>query len=153
MAFTAAFLRSIGGFDPGLGAGRRAGGEDIAAFLQVIIRGHKLVYEPASLLYHLHRRDYAALCKQIYHYGTAATASLTKAVLENPLLLFDLIAKVPELPYALFFILSSRSPKSKKGSKDDLKELAALERKGMLHGPFAYIYSRWEMRKLYRKYK
>lgn len=145
MAFTAAFLRSIGGFDSSLGAGNRAGGEDLAAFIQVIMLGQKLVYEPASLLYHLHRRDYAGLRKQIYHYGTAPIAVLTKVVLEHPSFLFDLIAKVP---YGLFFILSSRSPKNRKRSKDYPKELIILERKGMLNGPFAYLRSRWAMRKL-----
>lgn len=145
MAFTAAFLRSVGGFDPALGAGRKAGGEDLAAFLQVIIKGYTLVYEPASLLYHLHRRGYAELCKQIYNYGIGPTAVLIKIVLEHPLILFELIAKVP---YGLFFILSSRSPKNRKRSKDFPKELTALERKGMLCGPFAYVRSRWEARKL-----
>lgn len=144
MGFTASFLHSIGGFDPSLGAGCRAGGEDIAAFLQVIMLGHKLVYEPASLLYHLHRRDYAGLCKQIYHYGTGPIAVLIKVILENPLILFDLIAKVP---YGLFFILSSQSPKNRMRSKDYPKELVALERKGMLYGPFAYVLSQREMRR------
>ena len=55
------------------------------------------------------RRDYAGLRKQIYSYGIGPIAVLTKTVLENPLLLFHLIAKVP---YGLFFILSSRSPKN-----------------------------------------
>ena len=149
MAFRAAFLRSIGGFDPALGAGCRVGGgEDLAAFLQVILRGYQLVYEPASLLYHLHRRDYAGLRKQIYSYGIGPIAVLTKTVLENPLLLFHLIAKVP---YGLFFILSSRSPKNRKKSKDYPKELTTLERKGMFYGPFAYVRSQWEVRKLSRK--
>src|SRR6266436_349787 len=64
MAFTAAFLRSEGGFDPALG-----GTEDLDAIFRVIMGGYRLVYEPASLLYHLHRRDYAHLRKQLHSYG------------------------------------------------------------------------------------
>ena len=48
------------------------------------MRGYQLVYEPASLLHHLHHRDYAILRKQIYRYGVGLTAYLTKAILENP---------------------------------------------------------------------
>src|SRR5262249_21670265 len=59
MAFTSACLDSIGGFDPALGPGNLAdSGEDLAAFFQVVMRGHTLVYTPSALLYHLHRRDY-----------------------------------------------------------------------------------------------
>ncbi len=141
MAFRAAFLRSIGGFDLALGPPSPArGGEDLAAFFQVVTRGHKLVYEPAALLYHPHRRDYMALRKQIYQYGIGLAAYLTKSVLDAPYLLLDLILK---LPYCLFFILSSRSPKNSKKGENYPKELTALELKGMLYGPFAYMRSRW----------
>jgi GT2 family glycosyltransferase len=143
MAFRATFLRSIGGFDPALGIGSTPiGGEDLAAFLEVILRGYKLVYEPASFLYHPSQRDYTGLRKQIYNYGMGPMAILMKVVLENPLLLFDLMTKVP---YGLFFILSARSPKNRKKSKDYPKELTTLERKGMLYGPVAYLRTRREL--------
>ena len=106
MAFRATFLRDAGGFDPALGIGSLArGGEDLAMFFQVMTRGYKLVYEPASLLYHLHRRDYLDLRKQIYNCGVGLTAYLTKSLLDSPQLLFDIVVKVP---YGLFFALSSR---------------------------------------------
>jgi len=146
MAFKAAFLRSTGGFDLSLGAASPAqGGEDLAAFFQVVTRGYKLVYEPAALLYHPHHRDYMALRKQIYHYGIGLTAYLTKVLLDNPRLLFDLI---PKLPYGLVFALSTRSPKNSKKSTQYPKELTTLELKGMLYGPSAYLYSQWKIRKV-----
>jgi len=145
MAFTAAFLRSVGGFDPALGAGTPAqNGEDIAVFFQVITQGYKLVYQPAALVYHLHRRHYRELCKQIYTYGVGLTAYLTKSLLDNPRLLVDFVIKVP---YGLFFSLSSRSSKNSKKSIHYPKELIRLERKGMLYGTFAYLQSRWALRK------
>lgn len=148
MAFTADFLHKIGGFDPVLGGnGPSRNGQDIEVFFQVIIKGYNLVYQPEALLYHLHRRDYAVLCTQIYRYGIALTAFLTKVVLENPLLLLDLITKVP---FGLFFILNSRSSKNSKKSPHYPKELTILERKGMLYGPFAYVRSGWEMSKLFK---
>ncbi len=144
MAFTRAFLRSIGGFDPALGVGRPTrSGEDFAAFFQVIMQGYTLVYEPASLLYHLHRRDYTSLRKQIYSNGVGLTAYLVKSVLDDPLRLLDFVTK---LPYGLFFTFSSRSPKNNKKSAHYPNDLTWIELKGMLYGPFAYIRSRWMLR-------
>jgi GT2 family glycosyltransferase len=141
MAFTTAFLRSIGGFDPTLGVGSPTqSGEDFAAFFQAVMQGHKLVYEPASLLYHLHRRDYAGLRKQIYHNSIGLTAYLIKIVLDNPWLLFNFVTK---LPYGLFFTLSSKSPKNSKKSTHYPNDLTWVELKGMLYGPLAYAQSRW----------
>ncbi len=140
MAFTAAFLRSINGFDPALGPGSRApAGEELALFFQVVTRGFKVVYTPASVLYHLHRSDYTILRQQIYNYGIGLTAYLTKIMLDNPHRLFELIAKVP---YGLYFSLSSQSPKNSKKSTHYPKDLTMIELKGMLYGPFAYLQSR-----------
>lgn len=145
MAFTAAFLRGIGGFDPALGAGRRAGGEDHAALFRAIARGHKLVHEPASLVYHQHRRDYPALRKQVYHYGTGYTAYILKSILDTPLLLFDLTVK---LPFDFISILNGWLSKNRKKSTSYPKELNRLELKGRLYGPIAYIQSLWEVRRM-----
>jgi len=144
MAFTAAFLRSAGGFDPALGPGSPAqGGEDLTLFFQAVTQGYKLVYEPAALLYHPHRRDYPGLRKQIYSYGVGLAAYLTRCLIDTPRFLLDII---PKLPYGLFFILSARSPKNGKKSENYPQELTILERKGMLYGLFAYVRSRWAVR-------
>jgi glycosyltransferase involved in cell wall biosynthesis/O-antigen/teichoic acid export membrane protein len=141
MAFRAAFLRSIGGFDPTLGGVSPAlCAEDTGMFFQVVKRGHKLLYEPASVVYHPHHRDYLRLRKQIYQYGIGLTACLMKTVLENPQVLFELLSKVP---YGLFFTLSTRSPKNEKKSTNYPMELNIVELKGILYGPLAYILSLW----------
>jgi len=139
MAFRADFLRVVGGFDPALQCGM-----DIAAFFQAIKRGHALVYEPAALAYHGHRRGYLELREQIYTYGVGLTAYLTKILLEQPRYLFELVTKVP---YGLLFILSTRSPKNQKKQNHYPKELTRLEFKGMLHGPFIYLRRRGKRRR------
>ncbi len=147
MAFTAAFLRGVNGFDPALGGnGPARCSQDIAVFFQVITRGYKLVYEPASLVYHLHRRKYSELRKQIYNYGVGLTAYLTKSFLANPRLLFDFIAK---LVYAPFLLLSTHSPHRRKSTLYP-KELIRVKRKGMLYGPLAYLQCRRMMQKVRR---
>ncbi len=146
MAFRAEVLRRIGGFDPALGGnGPARCGQDIASFFKVIVQGHQLVYVPASLVYHLHRPDYEGLRKQIYNYGVGFAAALTKGLLENPHLLLDFVVKVP---YGLFFVLSTRSPKNRKKQAHYPKELTKLELKGMIYGPLAYLRSRQLMHKL-----
>jgi glycosyltransferase involved in cell wall biosynthesis len=144
MAFTKAFLQSISGFDPALGAGSPTlGGEDLAAFFQAITRGYKLVYEPAALVYHCHRRDYKDLYKQIYSWGTGFTAYLTKCLLADPRLIFDFIVK---LPPALFFVLSRKQVPNRTQSNNYPKELDKVEMRGMLRGPLLYLHSLWALR-------
>ena len=146
MAFTAAFLREEGNFDPALGNGTPSGaGEDLVAFFHVIARGYRLVYTPESLLYHEHHRDYAKLRRQLYCYGSSVTAYLTKIILNNPLLFFRIALLIPQ---GLFFILSAKSAKNQKKSTSFPAELNSLERQGMLHGPFLYLKGRWKMRSL-----
>src|SRR6266852_3430839 len=144
MAFTAAFLQSVNGFDPTFGPGSPAqGGEDLTLFFQAVTRGYTLVYEPASLAYHPHHREYAGLRKQIYNYGVGLAAFLVKNVLDNPRLLFDFVTKVP---YGLYFALSARSSKNRKKTSHYPKELTRLELEGMFYGPFAYLQSLWTSR-------
>jgi GT2 family glycosyltransferase len=145
MAFTKTFLRKERSFDLALGPGSYAGaGEDLAEFFQVILSGKSLVYEPAALAYHKQHRDYENLRKQAYYYGVGLTAYLTKIVVDNPWLLFGIAIRVPQ---GLFYILSPRSSKNRKKSTSFPKELAGLERKGMLRGPFLYLKGRFKGRK------
>ena len=85
MAFRASFLREHGGFDEALGAGTIAmGGDDLAAFYDVIRSGSRLVYEPAAIALHQHPRQYTALKRQSYGYGVGLGAHLTRCLLKSP---------------------------------------------------------------------
>ena len=138
MSFRANYLRSVGGFDV-----RFQYGSDIEALFQVVVRGYRLVYEPTALVRHPHYREYAKLQKQLYNYGTGLTAFLTKAMLDRPSRLLDLITKIP---YGLYFILSARSPKNQKKQQDYPRELTMSELKGMLLGPSIHLRNRWTTR-------
>ena len=85
MSFQTSFLRQIGGFDPALGAGSTArGGDDLAAFYEVIVRGHRLVYEPSAVVFHHHHRTFEQLDRQVRGYGVGLGAFLTKVVIDRP---------------------------------------------------------------------
>ncbi len=142
MAFRVSVFRSLGGFDPNLCV---AGAEDPAAFFDIIINGYTLVYEPAAIACHLHRREYTGLQKQMLWYGIGLTAYLTKCIVDNPWLLVDFARKIP---YGLFYMFGSRSPKNRKKASEYPKELTHLERKGAFFGPLAYLRGRWRAQKL-----
>lgn len=151
MAFRTAVLRQLGGFDPALGAGSKArGGDDLAAFFRVVTEGYKLVYEPAAILYHWHRREYAALKYQAYGYGVGLMAFLTSALYQRPSVLLDLVRRVPQgMIYASRLRASSKAGDGELGSYP--RELVGHERRGMLHGPLAYLVSRWRLRRRTQK--
>jgi GT2 family glycosyltransferase len=146
MAFRTSVLRQFGGFDAALGAGTIArGGDDLAAFFQVVSSGYKLVYQPAAIIYHQHRRDYDGLRRQAFGYGVGLTAYVTKSLMDRPRLLFSLVSRAP---YAFSFIFSLRSTKP----LGFPRELKSLERRGMIYGPFAYLRSRWQCRRFKQRF-
>lgn len=53
-------------------------------FYRVIRAGHDLVYEPSYLVFHQHRRDVAALYRQLESWGTGPMAMLTKIYQREP---------------------------------------------------------------------
>jgi glycosyltransferase involved in cell wall biosynthesis len=85
MAFRRSFFDREGLFDPALDVGTPSnGGGDLEMFFRVLKTGHALVYEPAAIVRHRHRRDYAALRAQLANNGTGFYAYVTRTVREYP---------------------------------------------------------------------
>jgi GT2 family glycosyltransferase len=144
MAFDTAALLELGGFDPAIGAGTRArGGDDLAAFLDVVSSGFTLVYEPSALVWRRYRRESADLGGQVFDYGVGLTAYLTRAAAERPTRLLGLARRLPD---ALASAFGGGSPRNA-ASADFPKELARRELLGMLCGPARYVSSRWAARR------
>lgn len=144
MAFKKSVLRAIGNFDPVLGSGSPAyGGEDLAAFFQVIVQGYKLVYQPTALVYHPHHRDYTRLQQQIYGYGVGLSAFLTKCLHDEPRRMLDFARN---LMAGLAYVFSTSSPKNQKKQRDYPRELTRAELRGMAYGPLGYLRSRRQLR-------
>ena len=96
MAFRTSVLRELGGFDPALGAGSRGrGGDDLAAFVDVILAGYALVYEPAAIVHHHHRRELEAVRAQALDYGAGLSAYLTRLAVRRPSVLVDFVRLGP----------------------------------------------------------
>jgi GT2 family glycosyltransferase len=140
MAFDAPSLRALGGFDEHLGAGTRVhGGEDLDAFLRVILNGWRLVYEPRALVWHYHRRELRALRRQLHGSGAGLSAVLVKRLMD-PSSRREVLAKAwPGLRY----LLAPSSPKNRGKAPGFPRSLTVAELAGVAAGPFMYFYSVW----------
>lgn len=97
MAFRRSALRQAGGFDTALGAGTPSGGaEDTAAFTEVMLAGWTMVYTPAAITWHYHRRDDAALRQQLHGYGTGLGAYYVALLRRDPRRVGRLALLVPQ---------------------------------------------------------
>lgn len=144
MAFDTSYLRSIGGFDPALGTGSPArGGDDLAALFRLVADGHTLAYQPGALVWHHHRRDLPAVRRQAFGYGVGQGAFLTSAILHQPRTALWLL---PRLPAGVVRAWRGAPPATddsgSQGPTGVPSELARLQRRGLLLGPFAYMASR-----------
>lgn len=140
MAFRTEALRSIGGFDNALGAGTIAmGGDDLAAFYDVIMHGYRLVYEPAAFVQHQHHRDEQSLSRQTYGYGAGLTAHLTRCVLNDA----GAILRFARLSVrGLARAREIAKPKQPHATVPYPRQLVGRQIRGMLAGPILYIRSR-----------
>ncbi len=144
MAFRTDWLLGHGGFDPATGAGTPAkGGDDLIAFLRTIIDGGTLVYEPAAVLRHWHRRDYEGMRRQAFGYGMGLGAYLTAAVWRRPVLLGAMLRRAGP---AAMHMLGSHSEKNSGRGESFPRELVWRELAGVLAGPLGYARSRWRYR-------
>ncbi|HLI56098.1 MAG TPA: glycosyltransferase [Actinomycetota bacterium] len=138
-AFDPVVLRLLGGFDTALGPATPArGGEDIDAFLRIVLAGHRLVYEPRSLVRHHHRRDYADLRRTVQSYGVGLSAVLTKALL-NPATRADVLRRAPR---GVVYFFNPSSAKNERKTASFPWELTLMEWSGAVLGPLYYLRSR-----------
>jgi GT2 family glycosyltransferase len=133
-------VERVGGFDPALGAGSPAmGGEDTLFFMEVLRGGGTLVYLPAILARHYHRRDVAGLRSQLVGYGTGLTAAYTALVRRHPLE----AARLPAIAgRAARELWGSGGHRTASIEADFPRELLRANRRAMVCGPLAYLRGR-----------
>jgi glycosyltransferase involved in cell wall biosynthesis len=135
MAFTREALERIGGFDVALGAGTPAiGGEDTAAFSDVMLAGYKLVNRPAAFVWHRHYADYDGLRKQLYGYGVGLSSYYVRALWRHPRATLSLIRMVPRA------IQDFRDPDAvrREAMTDFPEDILRQHLRGMMRGLVAY---------------
>jgi glycosyltransferase involved in cell wall biosynthesis len=145
MTFRTEWLRDTAGFDPATGTGTPArGGDDLTAFLDVLLGGGVIVYSPAALVRHWHRRDHEALRRQADGYGRGFGAYVAASVIKRPGLIWMMLRRAPG---ALAYLRDPGSRKNAGKGPDYPNELTSLERSGQLRGATGYLRSRWVTRR------
>jgi GT2 family glycosyltransferase len=135
-AATRAALDAIGPFDEALGAGSPAkGGEDIDYFLRTILAGKAIAYEPAAIVWHVHRRELAALRGQMDGYGSGLSAFAFKHLMAPQ----TAVAVARRVPAG---VLRMRQLRDRGASEGDPLGLWAPELKGFSRGPVRYLRGR-----------
>ena len=148
MAFRVDALRRIGGFEPALCPGNLGiGGEDLDVFFQTIQEGHQLLYEPAAQVFHLHRRDYAALRRQMFVYGSGLGAFFLHTMRHRP----EVIPQIARrLPLGLAFLFGPGSRKNARKEAGYPADLTVQELRGLCYAPLAYAISLWRCARVER---
>ncbi len=136
MAFRRGALLAVGGFDAALGAGTpTGGGEDIAAFSDVVLAGGRLVYEPRSICWHEHRGDEASLRTQVRNYGVGLTAVFWRYFVGDWRFTTTLLRSLSKI------VQLTRSRQQDRQADTLPTDLARLELRGRLLGPWLYMAS------------
>lgn len=139
MAIRKDALAEIGYFDEALDAGMPTmSGGDQEFFYRTLAAGYRIVYDPAALVWHRHRRTWEELQNTLHGYGVGVFAWWTRAfIIEGE---FSVPIKAARWFFEYFirnlfnslFIRSNRLP----------IDLAWAELRGALSGPFRYYQAR-----------
>ena len=138
--FDRARLLRLGGFDERLGPGTRTrSGEDLDVLLRTVLDGAAVVYEPAALVRHHHRDDYAGLRRMAYDYGVGLSALFVKHLVSSP---WALLAIGRRLPAGLALLLRPGSDRNANRREAAYPaELTVRELLGVTAGPLAFARS------------
>lgn len=133
-----AALHRLGGFDEALDAGTPTqSGGDHDFFTRVLTAGFRVVYDPAALVWHRHRREWRELQRTIQGYGTGVYAAWTKSFFVDRELAVPRMAwgwmRHDQIPDLLRSVLRQQNRRSLR--------LALLELWGCALGPWAYLIS------------
>jgi len=143
MAFRRDALRALGGFDVALDVGTPSGGGgDIEMFHRLVAKGGTIVYEPAAIVWHTHRRSEAMLRRQLRDNGRGfgsylLTCARNRTVSRPALLRFALTEWIG------WWLLRRVVRPGRLGRRFVVVELA-----GALASPVAYLRARRQARRI-----
>ena len=140
MAVRRSIVEQVGAFDEALDAGTatRSGG-DHDMFTRILAAGYVIVYEPAAMSRHRHRRSWQELRDALDGYGTGVLAYLTAHALRG-----DVGAALVGARWIGSQLLDLAG-RTKRQVHPLPRDLALAQLAGSMRGPFAYFKSRWAL--------
>jgi GT2 family glycosyltransferase len=139
MAVRRSVLARVGAFDERLDGGMptRSGG-DHEMFTRILAAGYRIVYDPAAVSWHRHRRSREELLDTLYGYGVGVYAMWTGMLVER--------RELGVLKLAWLWLRHSQWPQLRRtwrgrGEAQD-PALIRAELRGCLHGPRAWFAAR-----------
>ena len=125
---------ALGGFDERLDGGMptRSGG-DHELFVRVLSAGHRIVYEPAAVSWHRHRRTIQELLDTVYGYGVGVYAMWTGLLLER--------RESGVFRLAWQWLTHTQMP-NLFGRDPVVRRIARHELRGCMRGPHAWLLAR-----------
>lgn len=139
MALRRSVLELVGPFDIALDGGTPTlSGGDSEMFGRILAAGYWIVYEPAALIWHRHRRSWKELRKTMYGYGAGWYAWWTR------MLLFE--GELSVAPLAWYWFVVGQLPVVVRSlfrrENAPSLDLVLLEILGCILGPWLYLRSR-----------
>lgn len=147
MALRRSILDKVGPFDEALDAGTETqSGGDTEMFSRILRSGYHIVYEPAALNWHRHRRSWDALRKVLYGYGVGVYAIWMRQLLFERELTVLKLAAIWFWGYQLPGLV-----KSLLGRNQSIPaQLQWDELRGCFYGPWAYLKARRKIQQIDR---
>ena len=143
MAVRTAVLHELGGFDEALDAGTptRSGG-DHEMFARILAAGYRIVYDPAAVSWHRHRRTWEELRDTLYGYGVGVYAFWTRKLFVE--------RELSVLRHAFQWLRYGQVPnlwRAVRGRPHAVpRDLLLAELRGCFAGPLAYVRARRRLR-------
>lgn len=139
MALRRSLLEKVGSFDEHLDAGTKTcSGGDHEMFARILMKGYRIVYDPAALSWHRHRRTWEELRRTLYGYGVGVYAFWTRMILVEK--------EWRMLPLALGWLYHDQIPHLVRAllrRPDSIPlDLIVAELRGCFVGPWAYLAAR-----------
>ncbi|AZQ67207.1 glycosyltransferase [Silicimonas algicola] len=139
MGIRRSVVEKIGYFDPALDAGTATqSGGDHEYFTRLLRGGYTIVYEPAALNWHRHRRTPDEILKAVHGYGVGVYASWTRSLLVDRE--FGVLRRAVE--WFLYEQLPSLIRSFIRPASVAPRAVIMAELRGCMKGPFAYLKAR-----------
>jgi GT2 family glycosyltransferase len=143
MSFRRELFEAIGTFDVALDVGTPSGsGGDLDMLHRLVAKGYTLVYEPAALVWHIHRRSVSGLRRQLLDNGRGFGSYLLTCFRNRT------VSRISVVRFAIWDWLGWWLLRRLLRPRGFPRRLIMAELLGAIHSPIAYLVAQAHARKI-----